>query len=76
MATRTKRAAETYGISKETVENHIAKTDKSRASYYNYYAGKKWGAAETYNLTVDSGIGIDETVEVIAKYVEQRFKNK
>ena len=32
----------------------IVKTDKSRASYYNYYTNKKWGAAESYHLSVDS----------------------
>ena len=38
----------------------ITKTDKSRASYYNYYTNKKWGAARSYNLCIDSGkLGID-----------------
>ena len=33
----------------------ITKTDKSRASYYNYYTNKKWGAAAGYSLCVASG---------------------
>ena len=34
----------------------ITKTDKSRASYYNYYTNKKWGAAAGYSLSIDSSV--------------------
>lgn len=49
----------------------INKTDKQRASYYNYYTSKKWGDAKSYNLSLDAGkIGIDNCVEMILKYRE------
>ena len=49
----------------------INKTDKQRASYYNYYTSKKWGDAKRYNLSLDAGkIGIDNCVEMILKYRE------
>ena len=49
----------------------INKTDKQRASYYNYYTSKKWGDAQSYNLSLDAGkIGIDNCVEMILKYRE------
>jgi len=55
------------------IENHIAKIDKKRAKYYTYYTDRTWGKASTYNLCIDSSIlGIDGTVELIAKAIETR----
>ena len=34
----------------------IAKADKGRASYYNYYTNKKWGASQSYDLCVNSSV--------------------
>ena len=48
------------------LENRIKKTDKSRASYYNYYSAKDWGDAKSYDLCIDSSLlGIDGTVELL-----------
>lgn len=47
------------------------KKDKQRQSYYNYYSSKKWGRADSYDLSINSGIlGIDGTVKFIMQYVE------
>ena len=55
------------------IENHISKIDKKRAKYYTYYTDRTWGKAPTYNLCIDSSIlGIDGTVELIAKAIEMR----
>ncbi|MBR5468601.1 MAG: cytidylate kinase-like family protein [Firmicutes bacterium] len=68
---RAKRAVEEYGEDPKTVESIINKTDKKRASYYNYYSDKKWGAMDTYNLSIDSGkIGIDNAVKLIKEFAE------
>lgn len=49
----------------------IKKTDKRRSSYYNYYSNKKWGAAESYNICLDSSLlGIDGTAKAIEQLVE------
>ena len=46
-----------------------------RASYYNYYTGKKWGHAASYDLCVDSSIlGAEETARLIAEFIHKRFK--
>ena len=43
-----------------------ALADKSRASYYNYYTNKKWGAAAGYSLSVDSSVlGIEGAAQAI-----------
>ena len=54
----------------------ITKTDKSRASYYNYYSSKKWGEAKSYNLCIDSGlVGVDGAIDMILKFIELKEKN-
>ena len=51
----------------------IIKTDKKRSNYYNFYSNKKWADSRSYDLCVDSSeLGIDNTVELILKYVELR----
>ncbi len=45
----------------------INKTDKRRASYYNFYTGNKWGKYDNYDLAVNSStLGIEGTAEMIA----------
>lgn len=65
------------GISKKLnltvnkAKDFIQKTDKQRASYYNYYTSKKWGDARSYDLTLDSSrIGIEGCVDMILTYRE------
>ena len=53
----------------------IEHVESRRAQYYNYYTGKKWGAAESYDLCVDASIlGLEETEKIIATYIRKRFK--
>lgn len=45
----------------------INKTDKRRASYYNFYTGEKWGKFDHYDLAVNSStLGVDATAKLIA----------
>ena len=47
-------------------KERIKKTDKSRASYYNYYSAKDWGEAKSYDLCIDSSLlGIEGTVALL-----------
>ncbi len=51
----------------------MAKTDKKRASYHDFYSDDRWGAAASYDIIVNSSkIGIDNAVDMIAQYVENR----
>ena len=53
----------------------LLKTDKQRASYYNYYTNKKWGDANSYDMCINTSIlGIDGTVELIKGIVETKEK--
>ena len=52
----------------------IAHVESCRAQYYNYYTGKKWGAAESYDLCVDASIlGLEETEQLIAEFIRKKF---
>lgn len=71
MDKRIQRIAKKYQLSDAAAKDRIQKTDKKRASYYNYYTSKKWGDASSYNLCLDSGIlGIDGCVEMIKKMID------
>lgn len=74
--TRTKRIAKLYDLSNEKATETILKTDKRRASYYNYYSNKKWGDARSYHLCVDSSqIGIEGSVELIIDFTKYKMKH-
>ena len=52
----------------------IEHVERRRAEYYNYYTGKKWGAAESYDLCIDASIlGIQATEKLIADYIRKRL---
>ena len=58
-------------ITENKARDIINKTDKQRASYYNYYTSKKWGDSKSYNLSLDAGkLGTDNCVEMILKFRE------
>ena len=53
----------------------IEQKESDRAAYYNYYTGKNWGAAESYDLCIDSSVlGLMETEKIIAAFIRKRFK--
>ena len=71
MDARIRRIASKYGKSDTEAKDIIIKTDKSRASYYNYYSSKRWGDSTSYHLTLDAGkLGIDGCVDMILKFRE------
>lgn len=69
-AEKKKRILERYDIEKNKVEDFIKKTDKRRASYYNYYTDMKWGEARNFDLCINtSRTGIDGAVETMLAYI-------
>lgn len=74
---RINHVMETFNLTKEKAKDMIQKTDKKRASYYNYYSSKKWGDSRSYNLSLDSGqLGLDGCVEMILNYMDIKQKHK
>lgn len=66
---RIKRVAEYDKISREEASDRIRKTDKKRASYHNYYSELKWGAATSYDICINSKIGIENAAQIIVDCV-------
>ena len=70
---RIRRISKIYNITAGKAKDRIRKNDKSRASYYNYYTSKEWGAVDSYMVSIDSGIfGVDGSVELLMKAIERR----
>ena len=62
-------------LDKDAAQKFIEQKESKRAAYYNYYTGKKWGAAESYDLCIDASIlGIVETEKLIAEFIRKKFK--
>ena len=70
---RAQRVSQRTGKSLEEAAEYNRKTDKDRASYYNYYTDHKWGRIENYDMVIDTGkITIDDTVKLLAEYIRLR----
>lgn len=50
------------------------RTNKVRAAFYNFYTDKRWGAASSYDLTLDSSLmPLDQTADFVIDYLLRRF---
>ncbi len=50
------------------------KKNKLRAEYYNFYTDKKWGDAQSYDLSIDSSLfGAQETADLIIEFIKKRI---
>ena len=59
---------------REAARKLIEQGESRRAAYYNYYTGKRWGAAESYDLCIDSSVlGLKQTEQFVAQFIRQRF---
>lgn len=75
-ADRVRRVAQERGVTEARAAEIIEKADRSRADYYNYYSGKTWGAAGSYDLCINtSHLGIEGTAEMLKRYIELRIKS-
>ena len=68
---RIKNVAKLNELTDNKAKDLIHKTDKRRASYYNYYTNKKWGDAESYDICINSSkFGVDGCVKAIKDFLE------
>ena len=75
MDDRIRVVMERDGLSESKSKDLIQKTDKQRASYYNYYTSKKWGDCKSYHLSLDSvRLGIEGCVDMILDYRDHVIK--
>lgn len=72
---RIENVAKKQGIGREEAMKLIENGERERANYYNYFTGKQWGHATSYDLCIDSSaIGIAETVRIISDFVRKKLK--
>ena len=61
-------------LDEDAARKFIEQGESERATYYNYYTGKKWGAAESYDLCIDSSVlGLVETEKIIVQFIRMKF---
>ena len=66
MKFRAERIVKEYGEREISPEQRLREKDKRRAAYHRFYTDMKWGHAQNYDLTLNSGtLGIDKCVEII-----------
>ena len=76
---RIKIISKRMDMTENKAKDLILKTDKQRASYYNYYTSKKWGDTASYDLCINtSKISVDNAVDLILdfrKYTNLKTKS-
>ena len=59
-------------IKSSQIVDVINKTDKRRASYYNFYTGNKWGKFDNYDMAINSStLGIEASANLIVSCVKE-----
>lgn len=77
ISSRVARIVERKSVSEDKAYDMIAKQDKKRSNYYNYYSSKKWGDSKSYDLCIDSSkVGIDGAIAVIKAFIAAKDANK
>lgn len=68
---RAKRIVEVYGEWEQSPQQRLKDKDKRRAAYHRFYTDMKWGHAQNYDLTLNSGtLGIENCANIITQLYE------
>ena len=71
---RADRIVRLYGESEKSPQIRLQEKDKRRKVNYHHYTGRTWGAAQNYDICLDSSkLGIETCADIILSIVE---KNK
>lgn len=72
---RCRRVQQRMNVSEDVAKEIIAKKDRNRPDYYNYFTFGKWGYAATYDLCLDSSIlGVEGTADLIIEFARKSGK--
>lgn len=72
MEQRADRIVRLYGESEKTPQARLQEKDKRRALNYQHYTGRTWGAAENYDICLNTGkISIETAAEMIVSLVKE-----
>ena len=71
---RIARLCRMNNITEAEAARRIDKGDQRRAEYYNFYTQQRWGAAETYDLCLNTSLfGIERAAEIIRQFAEEKL---
>ena len=63
---------ERENVSKKEAQTRIARLDKSRATYYNYYTDRKWSDLNNYDIALNvSHLTAEEAAGLLATFINQ-----
>lgn len=72
MPYKVERSVREHGMDPDQAEEILLRRDKARAQHYKFYTDRKWGEAQHYDLSLDSGrLGVENCVEIIAQAYER-----
>lgn len=64
-------------LAREKAKARAEKVNRLRANYYNFYTDKTWGAASSYDLSLNtSQLSMDAITEIVRTYLHHRFPAK
>ena len=67
---RADRIVRLYGESEKSPEARLQEKDKRRKVNYQHYTGRAWGAADNYDISINtSTISIEKAAEIIVSLV-------
>lgn len=63
------------GIDALAAKHLVEKVDSKRASFYNFYSGKKWGVASSYDLCLNTSVlGFERCADIIISCLKELSK--
>ncbi len=72
---RADRIVRLYGETMDKPAKRLKEKDDKRRTYYRHYTGRIWGAAENYDITLDSGrLGVEHCADIVADIVAELNK--
>lgn len=55
----------------------LRRTNRLRSAFYNFYTDKKWGNADSYDISIDSSLlPMPQWVKFVAAIIRERFGDK
>jgi cytidylate kinase len=69
---RADRIVRLYGDSEKSPQTRLKEKDKRRSVNYQHYTGRNWGAAENYDICLNTAkIGIENAAQVILSLLKE-----
>lgn len=63
---------ERLGVEYKDAEHKIRRVDKMRSDNYRYYTGRMWGVAASFDLTINTDLGVDYIEKCVDAALAQR----